>query len=279
MLGVTRFRLLAAAGLALLIAGPCISVMLIARPDRVSAVETHRRFVPGISADGAHSGPQLAPPTPAPPFLRLRLDISVRALELGDTATGSLPVFITASVDTPYPGPNGSVYVQNGTFSITDEGRGIACGWDRTLTQPFFIVTISPATNGDVLADIDGPDWFYTIVCPPPAPPLRSPKFGVEGLRYFLLPATLAYRVNEGVRIPTLAEPPGTCVQRRRQIDNTAFNGTVRMVLTIYDPLYPGCTLPLPDVPSAFPPPSPPPPQTPAYDPGGTNFTPGYGPS
>jgi len=270
MFGLGRGRLLTIGVAVMFVAVAASFLAEAAFSEHATAADRHRRYVPGLSADGAGR-----------PVLqrRLRVDISVRAQELGDTASGTLPVYITASADLLFPGPEGHTTTVNGTFAITDEGSGIACAWRRTLTDPYFILTVFPSDPDYVSAQIEGPEWYYDIVCPNSPTTVRSPASGSEGLPYFLQAAMLQFRTGNRVEVPLLTQTGAGCVVRKRVIEQTSFSGTARVVLTLYEPFNPaGCDLPDPAPPASLPPPVPGV-QTPAYDPGGSNFGGGWGPS
>lgn len=223
-----------------------------------AAAGPFRMVVPGIAADSAPGAANPTPtPTPTPPpgpgspeELWVKVDITVEALELAVGPSGTMPVNIFATAQGRMPSATDLPILVTGTFTISPHGTDAAgCTWTRTITKPDFELIIYHSTGLSVRADLEVPEWYYTLQCPK-GPPVRVPAFGEETLFNFLLELMAPYRVGDGVLLPTpiyqgYANPPG-CLKRSATFTGTTFKGTTTVDVYVYDKDWPGgCLLPL----------------------------------
>jgi len=225
--------------------------------------------VPGIAVPTATASPTTTPPpgggSPSPEQLWVALRISVQAQDLSFEPDGTTLVAMYASVDAPIPAIAAPPASTPGIFIITPHPPdAVPCTWDRTMSQPNFAMTlVDVATDlSTVHMEMLAPEWFYTVTCPSPAPPLRVPAFGAESLFLYLQFVAAPYRFGDGVKLPMqAASTTDGCVKRQASFakDTPPF-GHAEFHVFIYQKDRPGgCTLP-PGLPVPPPTPTPAPP-------------------
>lgn len=224
----------------------------------VSACAASSGVSPTGASPSALSGGVSATPSPTPiegptsePELWVMIHMTIAAREPAIIAGGLSPVQIFASARARLPTVlDGPITVIGNVTVSPHPNAPPECSWPRTLTKPDFKMTVYHSGDLSILVSVDGPDWYYTILCPAPAPPIRFPAFGEEGIRYYLQYALEPYRTGDGVRLPTdvyTGYPSGSgCLKRWAQIQASAFNADVQVDIWVYQPDYPGgCLLPL----------------------------------
>jgi hypothetical protein len=228
-------------------------VLLVARqlPGDASAAGKWKMIVVNVAADSAPPAP-----TATPPFntdRQIAMLIELEGKELAASGVGFTLVHMTATVSAvDMPTALDPVVTATGTFSIAPHPPDSAgCTWERTMTKDTFKVTFYYTQDLSIVADMETPEWYYTVQCPAPgAPPIRFPAFGEEGLFHFLREIIEPYRQGNGVRLPmdVVAEVPVSCIKRHFKVERpeTSFTGFISVEVFVYQPGFPGgCLLPI----------------------------------
>jgi hypothetical protein len=235
-----------------------LAALAVALPNAGEAANLpHRRFVPGLAADSARAPTAVPTAFPTPIFdtdRRITMFFEIDAKELAVSGTGTTIVHISANVSAPLPSVEQPIVTASGTFTIAPHpGDAVGCTWIRTLTKDTFKVTFFQTTDLSIVANMDAPEWYYTMTCPTDGgrtPPLRSPAFGEEGMFYFLQELMAPYRQGLGVKLPmgVVSEVPISCIKRHVlfQQGTTNFTDGASVEVFVYQPDFPGgCLLPV----------------------------------
>jgi hypothetical protein len=230
-----------------------VAIGVIAIPQikrEAAAAGAFQIVVPNIAADVVAARPR---PTPtAAPFdsdrwVNIQMNITAKELAVGPSGTVEVPIVVSASAKLPTV-LEGPVTVTGTAFVQPHVVDSAGCTWSRTFSNPEFKMTVYYSGDLSVIVSADGPDWYYDVICPPSSRTVRFPASGSVPLRLYLQYTMAAYRVADGVRLPTevISETPISCLKRKGTFNQTAFNAHAVIQVYVYQPGFPGgCLLPV----------------------------------